>query len=532
MALERCVFGPEDWGSGPLPLIICDESPPSGDSMEWNVDGFDDLGDVLVLPLFEGVEKAPNNSLTGLSRSQRTTVNEAITGNSFTGKAGKRLSIWTPGCRIVLVGMGARDSGSDKAYRDSGAKLITALSKRDGTSVTVRFTTGWTTARMGVFAEGMLLRDYAFEKYQQKDEDDDEPDGNWEVTFQASPRHVETLSSAVERFAAIATGVHLARDLGNEPPNHLYPMEYAERAQTWAKGKRSVSVEVYDFDRLQKEGMGGLINVGKGSARKPCMVLFSLNPMADSGERVPCIVGKGITFDTGGISLKPGAAMDEMKYDMHGAATVFGLMQALHATGYTGRVQAIACLAENMPSAEAYRPGDVIPTYSGKTIEVLNTDAEGRNVLADGLWKAGEFDPSYIVDLATLTGACVVALGHEASGLWSNDEDLRARIAAAGDAEDEIAWPMPLLKAFEKEMTGSKIADVRNLGKGRWGGANTAAAFLKQFVPKREGGDGEQVPWAHLDIAGTAWGASSNAMVKHGATGIHVRTLHRLITGA
>jgi leucyl aminopeptidase len=188
-------------------------------------------------------------------------------------------------------------------------------------------------------------------------------------------------------------------------------------------------------------------------------------------------------------------------------------------------------MAENMPDAGAQRPGDVITTYSGKTVEVLNTDAEGRLVLADGLWKAADYDPSYIIDLATLTGACVVALGHEASGLWSNNDDLLNNIKEAGEAVDEIAWPMPLFPAFEKEMKDSKIADLRNLGAGRWGGSNTAAAFLKQFVPsKGEGEDKEQIPWAHMDIAGTAWGAKSNACVAHGATGIHVRTLHRLIT--
>ena len=520
-------------------LNTATESPTPAIVMEWSVNGFDDVGDVLVLPLFKGVEKAPNNALSGLSRAQRATVNEALTGDAFTGKKGKRLSIWTPGCRIVLVGMG-NSSASDKSCRDAGAKLMAALTKRDGTAVTVRFTTGWNSAKMTLFIEGMMLRDYKFDKYISKDDKNgegndggaDNQDKIWNVSVQASARHQESLNNSLASSAGITSGVHLARDLGNEPPNYLYPMEYADRVQAWAKGNGAVEVEVYDYEKLQKEGMGGLINVGKGSVRKPCMILFTINPKADSGERVPCIVGKGITFDTGGISLKPGAGMDEMKYDMHGAATVFGLMQALVATGWKGRVNAIACLAENMPSAEAYRPGDVIPTYSGKTIEVLNTDAEGRNVLADGLWKAGEFDPSYIIDLATLTGAVVVALGHEATGLWSNDGELSVRIAAAGDAEDEIAWPMPLLKAFEKEMTGSKIADVRNLGKGRWGGSCTAAAFLKQFVPERQDGDGKksQIPWAHLDIAGTAWGASTNAMVAHGATGIHVRTLHRLIT--
>jgi len=224
--------------------------------------------------------------------------------------------------------------------------------------------------------------------------------------------------------------------------------------------------------------------------------------------------------------------MWDMKYDMHGSATVFGLFQALWATGYQGRVNGITCMAENMPSAEAYRPGDVIDTYSGKTIEIFSTDAEGRNVLSDGLWKAAELNPSYIVDLATLTGACVVALGQEASGLWSNDDNLRDRIHQAGNSVDELAWPMPLLPAFEKEMTSSKFADVRNGGKGRYGGANTAAAFLKQFIQDREDEDGDksEIPWAHLDIAGTAWNVDTNACVAHGGTGVHVRTLHHLIT--
>ena len=491
--------------------------------MDANVSEFSHIGDILVLPLFEGTEKAPNNALNGLSRTQRSLVNEALASESFTGKNGKHLSVWTPECRVVLVGMG--ECPSDKECRDGGAKTLAALSKDYGTNITVRFTTGWTTSMMALFAEGMILRDYDFDKYLQKN--DDENQGNWSLDCQASRRHQEILKSEVSKSVAITKGVHMARELGNEPANIMYPEEFARRATEWAKDKSNVEIEVWDYARLQKEGMHGVIAVGKGSERKPCMVFFRLNPTTDKNKQVPCIVGKGITFDTGGISIKPSAGMWDMKFDMHGSATVFGLFVALYESGYKGRVNGITCMAENMPSAGAYRPGDIIDTYSGKTIEVLNTDAEGRNVLADGLWKSAELNPSYIVDLATLTGACVVALGHEASGLWSNDEGLSDRIHAAGNAEDEIAWPMPLLPAFEKEMTGSKVADVQNLGKGRWGGACTAAGFLKQFVQER---DGEQIPWAHLDIAGTAWGASTNAMVANGATGIHVRTLHRLIT--
>ena len=497
--------------------------------MDAVVGKFDDVGDILVLPLFESVEKAPNNALAGLSRTQRALVNEALGGDAFTGKAGKRLSVWTPDCRVVLVGMGK--APSDKVYRDTGAKTLAALSKDGGTAITVRFTTGWKTDQMALFAEGMLLRDYSFDQYMQKDEDEDEP-GDWSLTCQASARHQDALSAAVAKAAAIATGVHIARDVCNDPPNHMYPMAYAERALAWAKGKKNVEVEVWDYERLQKEGMGGCIAVGKGSERKPCMVFFRLNPDVDPDAQVPCIVGKGITFDTGGISLKPGAAMDEMKYDMGGAGTMLGAITAIGRLKPGVRVSCLLAMAENMPSAEAYRPGDVIDTYSGKTIEIFSTDAEGRNVLSDGLWKSAELNPSYIIDLATLTGACVVALGQEASGLWSNDDRLREKIHQAGNSVDELAWPMPLLPAFEKEMTSSKFADVRNGGKGRYGGANTAAAFLKQFIQDREDENGGKsaIPWAHLDIAGTAWNVDTNACVAHGGTGVHVRTLHHLIT--
>jgi leucyl aminopeptidase len=495
---------------------------------------FDETGDILIIPIFEDTDKAPNNTTTGLGRGASIAVKAAASSEACNGKVGNSLSVWTKGCPVIFVGVGKQSKLNHKGARDAGAKCLASLSKDYGTNIVVRFTSGWKVDQMAAFTEGMILRDYAFDKYQNKDEDDDQEKGPWSLVCQAGERHLDELKIAVERSSAIATGVHLARDLGNEPANRLYPEEFGRRALEWADGKENAEVEVWDYKRLQKEGMHGLIAVGKGSIHKPCMVFFRLNSGAQKGEQVPCIVGKGITFDSGGISIKGSAGMDEMKLDMHGAATVFGLFQALYATGYKGQVNGIACMAENMPSAEAYRPGDVIETYSGKTIEVLNTDAEGRNVLADGLWKAGELNPSYIIDLATLTGSIVVALGHEATGLFSNDSSLSKRLQKAGDAEDEIAWPMPLLPAFEKQMTSSKIADVRNQGKGRWGGASQAAGFLKQFVQERTDVDGNksQIPWAHLDIAGTAgiWASATNSLVGHGATGIQVRALHRLIT--
>mgnify|MGYP001162279864 FL=1 len=498
---------------------------------------FTKLGAQLILPVFENTKKAPNNSLKGLNRNQRGLVRDVLSSGGFEGKKDSRMSLWTPECNIVLVGMGGKDSLDHKVARDTGAKTIASLSKRKGVIVTVRFTSGWTGERMLDFAEGMMLRDYEFLEHQEVP--DDHIDDEWDVDFQTSSRYQDLLSESLDSVLSVVGGVHLARNLGNEPANVLYPMEYARRALEWAKGKENVRVEVYDWDKLHELGMGGLINVGKGSDQKPCMVLFTLNPDADEGVQRPCIVGKGITFDTGGISIKPTSGMWDMKYDMCGAATVFGLMEALHATGYDRRVNGISCLAENMPGSGAYRPGDVFKTYSGKTIEVFSTDAEGRNVLSDGLWKAGEFDPEYIIDLATLTGAVIVALGNQISGMWSNNEILAGNLKLAAERSGESVWRMPLNDQFRKYMTDSAFADIRNgsIG-GRAGSSNTAAAFLEFFVPNRGFSDDEsKIPWAHLDIAGSAWGPGSkarsegvNPLFQYGTSGIHVRTLHRLIT--
>jgi len=506
--------------------------------MEYDNSVFEEIGRQLVLPIFEGTERAPNNSLNGLGRVQRSLVREALLSDDFDGKIGKVMTVWTPSCNIILVGMGGRDDLGHKKARNTGAKVIASMKKEKGLEITVRFTSGWTSKRMVDFAEGMMLRDYEFLEHQEIK--DNHVTDSWKVCFQASPRHQGHLEMGLKRVNSIVGGVHIARNLGNEPANVLYPMEFARRAIEWAENRSNVHVEVYDWERLLELGMGGLVNVGKGSERKPCMVLFTINPDSDEGVRRPCIVGKGITFDTGGISIKPSNGMWDMKYDMCGAATVFGLMEALHSSGYENRVNGIACLAENMPGSGAYRPGDVFTTYSGKTVEVFSTDAEGRNVLADGLWKAGEFDPEYIIDLATLTGAIVVALGNQISGMWSNDDGLANSLTEAAKSCGEEVWRMPLNKQFRKYMTDSAFADIRNgsIG-GRAGSSNSAASFLEFFVPNRDFDEGaKKIPWAHLDIAGTALGPeskarseSANPLFQYGTSGVHVRTLHRVITG-
>ncbi|NCG01377.1 MAG: leucyl aminopeptidase [Euryarchaeota archaeon] len=496
--------------------------------MKVSVSPGHNINGTLILPLFEGTDSLLAAHEEGLHTALKSQINRVLQDGDFKAKLKSTMSILgCEGGKAMLVGLGKEADADIHAYRKAGATVIANRKKAHGTELTARFSNASIEA-MGAFAEGMLLRDYSFDHYKQQDEDE-EKEGDIDLRITCDEGQESDLTSIINIHTGVASGVHLSRDLGNRPPNDMYPEAFADQAWEWAKQYDNVKVTIINYAQAVKAGMGGLVAVGMGSARKPCMVIFELNK--DKKGRAPMLVGKGITFDTGGISLKPGANMDEMKYDMGGSATVFGTMQALASTGFTGKVNAITCMAENMPSSNAQRPGDVIKTLSGKTIEVLNTDAEGRLVLSDGLWKAGEFDPEYIIDFATLTGACVVALGHEATGLWSNDDDFRTRIHEAGNAVDELAWPMPLLPAFEKEMTNSKIADTRNLGAGRYGGANTAAAFLKQFVPNRNyEKDGEQIPWAHMDIAGTYWGAKTNSMVGHGATGIHVRTMSHLIT--
>ncbi len=497
--------------------------------MNINANDNDNISGTLILPLWQGTVELSEGMAAGIHRILKNQIDMVLSNEDFKAKAGSKMNLLgTEGGKAILVGLGKEKDATIHTFRDAGAGVTAGRKKVHGTELTVRLH-GHSAENSLAFAEGIILRDYKYDRYKSKD-DDSEDESELAVHIQVDTFALDEVSSGILASTHVATGVHLARNLGNAPPNDLYPMAYAKQATEWAENFDNATVKVINYEEAITLGMGGLVGVGMGSDRKPCMIIFELN--GDKPGPSPCFVGKGITFDTGGISIKPSASMDEMKYDMHGSATVFGLMQALAESGWDQRVVAVACMAENMPSSNAQRPGDVITTHSGKTVEVLNTDAEGRLVLSDGLWYAGKnLNVEYIIDLATLTGACVVALGHEASGLWSNNDDLRERIRAAGEACGELAWPMPLLPAFEKDMKDSKIADVRNIGGTRWGGSNTAAAFLKQFVPNQsEDEDAEQIPWAHLDIAGTAWGAKTNKMVAHGATGIHVRTLHRLVT--
>jgi leucyl aminopeptidase len=319
---------------------------------------------------------------------------------------------------------------------------------------------------------------------------------------------------------AVARGVAFARDLANGPANDVTPAVLGDEAQ--ALGERlGLKVTVLDKAQLTEQGFGGMLAVGQGSANEPRFVVME-HGAAGEGRPTICLVGKGITFDTGGISIKPAEGMDNMKMDMGGAAAVFGAMHAVAELKLPLHVVGMVCAAENMPSSTAYRPGDILRTLSGKTIEVLNTDAEGRIVLADGLFYAQRYNPTAIVDLATLTGAVMVALGPHAVGMMGTSQELADRLSRAGETSAERVWQLPLWDEY-KEMMKSEIADLKNTG-GRYGGAITAAGFLSAFV-----GD---FPWVHLDIAGTAWvERPTRPYQSRGATGVGVRLLVELLQG-
>jgi leucyl aminopeptidase len=347
------------------------------------------------------------------------------------------------------------------------------------------------------FAMGMRLRAYSFDRYKTKKKDADAEPKTVAVTIACDAD--ATVKKLMKNRDAVADGVMLARDLVNEPPNVVYPESFADRAK--ALEKLGVEVDILDEKAMKKLGMGSLLAVGQGSERESRLVVMRWNGAKDEKAQPIAFIGKGVTFDTGGISIKPAAGMEDMKGDMGGAAGAIGLV-------------------ENMPDGKAYRPGDILTSMSGQTIEVINTDAEGRLVLADVLWYIQDrFKPAFMINLATLTGAILVALAKEYAGLFSNNDELANRLAAAGQATGERVWRMPLGPEYDK-MIDSKFADMKNTG-GRDGGSITAAQFLQRFV--------NDTPWAHIDVAGTAMAASPNDINRSWGPGWGVRLLDRLV---
>jgi leucyl aminopeptidase len=481
------------------------------------------VADVLVVGVLQSSAKA--GTLPAALRAIDSALDGALaklaTKEEFSAKRDQVLSINSlgrlPADKVVVMGLGERRSVHAPDVRTFAAKAARAANGEKAQTLAIVIPQGLE-GELRAVAEGIELGAYRFTKYLTADR---RPKAELKTarvltSAKAGPKG----KAALALGRAVAAGVNLARDLSNEPPNVIYPESFAASATTVAK-EHGLAIDVLDFDEIRRRGMKLIDAVGRGSAREPRLVHMSWSPRG--AKRKLVFVGKGITFDTGGISIKPSAGMGEMKHDMSGAANVVGLMAAIAACKPKVEVHAIAALAENMPDGNAYRPGDIWGSLDGKTVEIINTDAEGRLVLADALAYARSLSPELIVDNATLTGACVVALGNTCSGWYANDEAAATAFSGALKESGENMWRMPLLEDL-REQIKSEVADVKQTGD-RYGGSITAALFLREFV-------GES-PWIHCDIAGPANTDRPSAwMQAKGATGHAVLTFLAMVERA
>jgi len=459
--------------------------------------------------------------------SAANAILRAVTAEKFKGKARSTLIVPAPqgldADRLVIVGIGDEKDRASTDYVRLGGTVAAQFGSARTVFTLLLGPADWRAdgAAAADLGLGMRLRGYRFDKYKTKkgDAESDRPEGAISVTIGVAD--ISSARNMLKVTDAIGNGVVLARDLVNEPPNVLDPVEFARRADELRK--LGVEVTILDERQLTRIGMRALLGVGQGSEKESRVVIMRWNgaKSAKAAKAGPlAFIGKGVCFDTGGISIKPAAGMEDMKGDMGGAACVVGLMHALAARKAKVNVVGAIGLVENMPDGAAQRPGDIVTSLSGQTIEIINTDAEGRLVLGDVLWYVKEtYKPSLMIDLATLTGAVLVALGQENAGLFSNDETLSERLFAAGKATGETVWRLPLGPSYDK-MIDSRFADMKNTG-GRHAGSITAAQFLKRFV-----GD---VPWAHLDIAGTAMGSPDSDTNRSWGSGWGVRLLDRFV---
>ena len=413
--------------------------------------------------------------------------------------------------RIVLLGVADGDAAD---YQKAGGEIIAKVQTSGATHISIHAANlpGVAAAEA---AFGALLRNWRIDKYRTKLPETSRPT----VTALTVVGAHDEAASSWPRYAAIADGVALTRELVSEPANIIYPESFVERCQHLAE--LGIEITVLDDKQMGELGMGALLGVAQGSRKPARMLAMKWDGTGGQQERPLCFVGKGVTFDTGGISIKPAAGMEDMKWDMGGAGAVAGVMKALAGRKAKAHVIGICALVENMPDGNAQRPGDIVTSMSGQTIEVLNTDAEGRLVLCDAIhWAQETYNPEYIVDLATLTGAIIVSLGSEYAGLFSNSDELSDKLLAAGGKSGDMLWRFPLSKAYDK-LIDSPIADMKNIG-AKGAGSITAAQFIGRFVK-----DG--VKWAHLDIAGTVWADKDGPVWAKGATGYGVRLLDRLV---
>ena len=448
-------------------------------------------------------------------------VGRAAATNQFKGKSGSALDILAPeglkASRLIVVGAGKLSAIKDYDFLKLGGLVAgKLLAGDDAVTIIAELPTGALKPdQAAAVASGVRLRAYKFDRYKTKKKDGEDAALRADVSIAVGD--VAAARKAFAPDAHIVDGVIMARELVNEPPNVLYPVEFARRASRLRK--LGVDVQVLDVKAMTKLGMGALLGVSQGSTQPGRTVIMRWNG-GKRGDQPVAFIGKGVCFDTGGISIKPAGSMEDMKGDMGGAACVVGLMHALAAR--KAKVNAVGAigLVENMPGGNAQRPGDIVTSMSGQTIEIINTDAEGRLVLADVLWYvAKKFKPKFMVDLATLTGAIMVALGTEYAGLFSNNDELSERLTKVGMETGERVWRMPLGPEYDKQID-LQFADMKNTGT-RNGGSITAAQFLQRFV--------DDTPWAHLDIAGTAMGAPKSEINHSWGSGYGVRLLERLV---
>ncbi|RCW44080.1 leucyl aminopeptidase [Halopolyspora algeriensis] len=410
----------------------------------------------------------------------------------------------------ILVATGLGKPGSDGEFTAESVRRASGAAARALPGVTHAATT-LSLVDLSATVQGTVMGAYSFTRY--KSESGDDPVGKVDLLVSGGVKD-ETNKATLKGATAIGEAVNTARDLINTPPNDLFPASFAERASELGRSA-GLEVEISDADDLRKHGYGGILGVGGGSSRPPRLV--RMRHKGAKGAKKVALVGKGITFDTGGISLKPAANMDEMTSDMSGAAAVVATMVLAAKLNYPLEITATVPMAENMPSGTAYRPGDVLTMYGGKTVEVLNTDAEGRLVLADAIARACEDGPDYLVETSTLTGAQVVSLGKRTPGVMGSDE-FRDRVAELSQATGEAGWAMPLPEELRGDLD-SRLADMANVAGHRWGGMLAAGHFLREFVS-------EGVSWAHIDVAGPAFNASSPwGYTPKGGTGVPVRTM-------
>ena len=461
--------------------------------------------DALVVPVFEG------------TREERFAAAELIDAGEVTGKYLELTLIHHPqgmvARRVLLAGAGkAEKFDAAQLRRLSGAAVRLLKSKAVKKIVLALDPAQANAENVAAGVEGAILGDFEPDRY--KTDDDKKSVDSFTVVVEGG---LANLAAAADRGRILAEAQNFTRDLVNQPANLLTPMGMAEAARKMA-AEYHLDCEILDREQMEKLGMGALLGVAQGSAEPPALSVVRYKPAEGESKAHLGLVGKGVTFDTGGISIKPADGMEKMKYDMAGGASMLGAMRAIAQLKPAIPVTALVPCVENMPGSRAQRPGDIVTAMSGKTIEVINTDAEGRLILADVLHYARQQGCTHLVDAATLTGAIVVALGHLNVGLFANDDGMRDRVLAAAKAEGERMWAMPLEDDY-KDYLKSAFADLANVG-GRWGGAVTAAVFLKEFA-----GD---TPWVHLDIAGTAWIDDVKPFLAKGPSGVPVRTLVRL----